>query len=214
MSLNNLIDNILQIVRNNNIAESEHISRHQIELWIHYYRAMLIKQAIDKGYDVDEAYVTTLEPIHLDRVQIVPGKFVFVSEKELPTLINFRYKPGVIAVRDMFGNLIQLGSYTKAKLQKYRKATCKDYIAWVKNNKIYVEGDSNQLEYISIDVILQDPTKDIPCYNPDDEYPVPSAMVPIIVQMILEKELRVMVASPSDVTNDSKDDNQNRYSNK
>ena len=55
MSLNNLIDNILQIVRNNNIAESEHISRHQIELWIHYYRAMLIKQAIDKGYDVDEA---------------------------------------------------------------------------------------------------------------------------------------------------------------
>ena len=110
MSLNNIIDNILQIVRNNNIAESEHISRHQIELWIVYYRAMLIKQAIDKGYDVDEAYVSTLEPIHLDRVQIVPGKFVFVGEKELPTLINFRYKPGVIAVRDMFGNLIQLGS--------------------------------------------------------------------------------------------------------
>ena len=62
----------------------------------------------DKGYDVDEAYVSTLEPIHLDRVQIVPGKFVFVGEKELPTLINFRYKPGVIAVRDMFGNLIHL----------------------------------------------------------------------------------------------------------
>nr|DAK71409.1 MAG TPA: hypothetical protein [Caudoviricetes sp.]DAZ38299.1 MAG TPA: hypothetical protein [Caudoviricetes sp.] len=30
-------------------------------------------------------------------------------------------------------------------------------------------------------MILEDPTKDIPCYNPDDEYPVPSAMVPIIV---------------------------------
>jgi len=43
----------------------------------------------------------------------------------------------------MYGNLIQLGSYTKAKLQKYRKATCADYIAWVKGNRIYVEGDSN-----------------------------------------------------------------------
>lgn len=214
MSLNNLIDNILQIVRNNNIAESEHISRHQIELWIHYYRAMLIKQAIDKGYDVDEAYVTTLEPIHLDRVQIVPGKFVFVGEKELPTLINFRYKPGVIAVRDMFGNLIQLGSYTKAKLQKYRKATCKDYIAWVKNNRIYVDGDSNQLEYISVDVIAEDPTELNACFDPDSEFPIPSAMIPTITQMILERELCFMITMPSDDTNDAHDDTQNRVSDK
>ena len=214
MSLNNLIDNILQIVRNNNIAESEHISRHQIELWIVYYRAMLIKQAIDKGYDVDEAYVTTLEPIHLDRVQIVPGKFVFVGEKELPTLINFRYKPGVIAVRDMFGNLIQLGSYTKAKLQKYRKATCKDYIAWVKNNRIYVDGDSNQLEYISVDVIAEDPTELNACFDPDSEFPIPSAMIPTITQMILERELRFMITMPSDDTNDAHDDTQNRVSDK
>lgn len=212
MSLNNIIDNVLQIARNNNITESEKLSKHQIELWVKYYRAMLIKQAIDKGYDVDEAYVSTLEPIHLDRVQTVPNKFVYVGDKELPTLINFKYKPGVLAVRDMFGNLIQLGSYTKAKLQRYRKATCKDYIAWVKNNKIYVEGNSNQLEYISIDVILEDPTKDIPCYNPDDEYPVPSAMVPTIVQMILERELRTLVTQPSDTTNDSEDDTQNLYS--
>ena len=49
MSLNNIIDNVLQIARNNNITESEHISRYQIELWVNYYRAMLIKQSIDKG---------------------------------------------------------------------------------------------------------------------------------------------------------------------
>ena len=34
MSLNNLIDDILNIIRNNNIAESEHLSRTQIEYWI------------------------------------------------------------------------------------------------------------------------------------------------------------------------------------
>lgn len=214
MSLNNIIDNILQIARNNNITESEHLSRHQIELWIKYYRAMLIKQAIDKGYDVDEAYVSTIEPIHLDVIQTYPGKHVYVGDRELPALISFRYRPGVVAVRDMYGNIIQLGNYTKAKLQRYRKATCKDYIAWVKGSKIYVEGDSNQLEYISIDCILEDPVNDIPCYDPDDEYPVPAAMVPTIVQMILEKELRVLVTQPSDITNDSKDDTQNIYSKK
>lgn len=212
MSLNNLVDNILLIARNSNIAESEHLSRRQIELWIRYYRTMLIKQAIDKGYDIDEAYITTLGPIHLDRDETVPGKFVYVGDKELPTLIGFKYRPGVVAVRDMFGNLIQLGSYTKAKLQKYRKATCKDYIAWVRNNKIYVEGDSNQLEYIEVDVVAEDPTEDKACYDPNSDYPVPMHMIPVITQMILERELRTLVAQPSDVTNDSKDDTQNRYS--
>lgn len=212
MSLNNLIDNILQIARNNNVAESEHLSRHQIELWIKYYRALLIKREIDKGYDLDEAYISTVEPIHLDREETAPGKFLYIGDKELPALIGFKYRPGVVAVKDMYGNLIQLGHQTKALLQKYRKATCKDYIAWVKGNKIYVEGDSNQLEYISVDVIAEDPSELKDCWTPDDEYPIPAAMIPTIIQMIMERELHIMVAMPSDTTNNSEDNTQNRFS--
>lgn len=212
MSLNEMIDNILLIARNSNITESEHLSRVQIEKWIISYRAMLIKQDIDKGRDVNELYITTIEPIHLDILETSPGKFVYVGDKELPKLIDFNYRPGVIAVRDMYGNLIQLGNYTKAKLQKFRKATCKDYIAWVKNNKIYVEGDSNQIEYISVDVIAEDPTELKACFNPNDDFPIPGAMIPIITQMIIDRELRVQLAMPSDTTNDTQDNTQNRYS--
>ena len=214
MTLNQLVDNILLIARNNNIAESEHLSRIQIEKWIIGYRAMLIKQDIDKGRDINELYLTTIEPIHLDREETVPGYFTYVGDKELPKLIDFNYRPGVINVRDMFGNIIQIGSRTKAKLQKYRKATCKDYIAWVKNNRIYVDGDSNQLEYISVDVIAEDPTELNACFVPDSEFPIPSAMIPTITQMILERELRFMITMPSDDTNDAHDDTQNRVSNK
>lgn len=214
MTLNQLVDNILLIARNNNIAESEHLSRAQIETWIIGYRAMLIKQDIDKGRDINELYLTTIEPIHLDREETVPGYFTYVGDKELPKLIDFNYRPGVINVRDMFGNVIQIGSRTKAKLQKYRKATCKDYIAWVKNNRIYVDGDSNQLEYISVDVIAEDPTELNACFDPDNEFPIPSAMIPTITQMILERELRFMITMPSDDTNDAHDDTQNRVSNK
>lgn len=214
MTLNQLVDNILLIARNNNIAESEHLSRIQIEKWIIGYRAMLIKQDIDKGRDINELYLTTIEPIHLDREETVPGYFTYVGDKELPKLIDFNYRPGVINVRDMFGNIIQIGSRTKAKLQKYRKATCKDYIAWVKNNRIYVDGDSNQLEYISVDVIAEDPTELNACFDPDNEFPIPSAMIPTITQMILERELRFMITMPSDDTNDAHDDTQNRASNK
>lgn len=214
MTLNEIIDNILLIARNNNVAESEHLNRAQIEKWVIGYRSMLIKQQIDKGRDVSEAYLTTIEPIHLDREETVPGYFTYVGDKELPKLIDFNYRPGVINVRDMFGNIIQIGSRTKAKLQKYRKATCKDYIAWVKNNRIYVDGDSNQLEYISVDVIAEDPTELNACFDPDGEFPIPSAMIPVITQMIMQRELSVMITMPSDDSNDAHDDTQNRVNNK
>lgn len=212
MSLNQLIDNILLIARNSNITESEHLSRIQIEKWIIAYRAMLIKQDLDKGRDVNEKYISTIEPIHLDVVETVPGKIVYVGDKELPKLIDFNYRTGLINVRDMYGNLIQVGSYTKAKLQKYRKATCADYIAWMKSNKIYVEGNENELEYISVDVIAEDPTELVDCYDPNSEFPVPEAMIPTITQMILERELRTLVVMPSDTTNNSQDNTQNIYS--
>lgn len=211
MSLNQLIDNILQIARNNNVAESEHLSRHQIELWISYYRAYLIKQWIDKDREIDDMFIQTIEPMHLDKIETAPGKIKYVGEQELPKLIAFNNRSGVVAVRDMYGNLIQLGNQTKAKLQKYRKATCADYIAWVKGNKVYVEGDSNILEYISVDVIAENPADLKDCFDPDDEYPVPGSMIPTIVQMILERELRTMVQMPSDQTNDSEDNTQNRF---
>lgn len=209
MTLNELIDNVLLIARNNNIAESEHLSRAQIEKWIMAYRAMLIKQDIDKDRDINEMYLTTIEPIHLDREEEVQGSYVYVGDKELPKLLDFNHRPGVVNVRDMYGNLIQLGSRTKAKLQKYRKATCKDYIAWVKGNKIYVDGDSNQLEYISVDVIAEDPTEADACYDPDSEFPIPEAKIPTITQLIMDRELRYMINMPSDDTNNAHDDTQN-----
>lgn len=212
MTLNQLVDNILLIARNSNISESEHLSRIQIEKWIIAYRAMLIKQDIDKDRDINDMYITTIEPIHLDVVETVPGKIVYVGDRELPKLIDFNYRTGLINVRDMYGNLIQIGNYTKAKLQKYRRATCKDYIAWLKNNKIYVEGDENELEYISVDVIAEDPTELVDCFDPNADFPIPEAMIPRITSLILERELRALVVMPSDTTNNSQDNTQNIYS--
>lgn len=215
MTLDEITDNILQIARNNNVAESEHLSRRQIQLWIHYYRAFMIKQWIDKERELenlDEMFIQTIQPIHLNKVETAPGKLLYVGDKELPKLIQFNNRVGVISVKDMYGNLIQIGNQTKSKLQRYRKATCGDYIAWVKGNKIYVEGDSNKLEYISVDVIAEDPTSLVDCWSPDMEYPIPASMIPTIMDMILKRELQVMVQMPSDTTNNSEDNTQNRFS--
>lgn len=211
MSLNQLVDNILLIARNSNVAESEHLSRIQIEKWIIAYRAMLLKQDIDKGYDIDSMYTTTIGPIHLNRIESIPGRFTYVSDTELPKLVSSHNNNGLCNVKDLFGNLIQVGDQTKAKYQKYRKATCNDYIAWLSNNRIYVQGDSNKLEYIQVEVVLEDPTEEQECFDPDSEFPIPSAKIPTITQLIMNNELKVLTAMPSDTTNDSRDDLQNVY---
>lgn len=209
MTLNQLIDNILLIARNSNVAESEHLSRIQIEKWIIAYRAMLLKQDIDKGYDIDSMYTTTIGPIHLNRIESISGRFTYVSDTELPKLVSSHNNNGLCNVKDLFGNLIQVGDQTKAKYQKYRKATCNDYIAWLSNNRIYIQGDSNKLEYIQVEVVLEDPTEEQECFDPDSEFPIPSAKIPTITQLIINNELKVLTAMPSDTTNDSRDDLQN-----
>lgn len=211
-SLNNIIDDVMLQARNSNIGESEKLSRRQVEMWIHNYRAYLIKQELDNKSitELDPAYVQTLSDIHLDEQSNKYGQTVYVGDKTLPDLVNFKNRPGIVCVKDKVGNIIQLGSETKMKFQSSRKYTCNDYIAYVKGNKIYVEAAESALEYIDVDLVMQDPTDLQECFDPDGPYPVPDRMIPTIKDLIFSKELRIMPQMPSDQTNDSEDDNQNR----
>lgn len=210
-TLNSIIDDILLELRNSNIAESEHISRIQIEQWIANYRAMLIKQDVDKGRDINPMYVQTIPCVHINKINSDAGHIEYIGNIELPKLIDFHFRTGLIYVKDMFGNLIQVGNETKMKYQKYRKYTCGDYIAYLKNNHVCVEGPGNdhQLEWIEIGVIAENPADLNECFNPDDSYPVPAHMIPTIKDLIFTKELNIMHQMPSDETNNSRDDIQN-----
>lgn len=210
MTLNQLIDDVLLEARNSNIAESEKLSRRQIELWIKTYRAFLIKQDLDKDRTINPLYTQTIR-MHISKVEEDPEHFEYVGDDKLPKLIDFNYRPGVVSVKDSHGNLIQVGSETKMKFQKYRKYTCNDYIAYVKGDEIYVESRNNLIEYIDVEVIAEDPTETIMCYDPnEDEYPIPGAMWATIKQLIFTRDISTMIQMPSDTTNDSNDDTQNR----
>lgn len=210
MTLNELVDDILLEARNSNIAESEKLSRRQIELWIKTYRAFLIKQDLDKDRTINPLYTQTIR-MHISKVEEDPEHFEYVGDDKLPKLIDFNYRPGVVSVKDSHGNLIQVGSETKMKFQKYRKYTCNDYIAYVKDDYIYVESRNNLIEYIDIQLIAEDPTELIMCYDPnEDDYPLPGAMWATVKQLIFTRDIPTMLQMPSDTTNDSNDDTQNR----
>lgn len=211
MTLNELCDDVLLEARNNNIAESEKLSKRQIELWIKSYRSMLIKQKLDKKEPLDDMFTQTIR-MQVNKIENDPGHFEYIGDKELPTLLDTKWFTGLIQVKDAYGNIIQIGSETKMKFQKYRKYTCKDYIAYKKGTKVYVEGDANTLEYIDVKVLAEDPTEDKLCYDPDkDEYPLPSYMWPTIKDLIFSKDFYTLSMQRSDMTNNTNDNTQNTY---
>ena len=208
MTLQNLVDDLMLEARNNNIAESEKLSKHQIILWIKSYRAMLIKQKLDKKEPLDDAFTQTIR-MHVDKIENDPGHFEYVGDKELPKLISTKTNFGVIQVKDAYGNIIQMGSETKMKFQKYRKYTCKDYIAYKKGNKIYVEGDSNMLEYIDVKIVAEDTTELKGCYNIEtDDYPLPMYMWGTIKELIIKQDFGIMFRMVSDTSNNTNDSTQ------
>lgn len=208
MTLNQLIDDVLLEARNNQITESEKLSRHQIQLWIISYRAFLIKQDLDRKRDINPDYVQTIK-MHISK-RTYEGHDVYVSDDELPALIDSNFQTGVISVKDLYGNILQLGSETKMKLQKYRKYTSNDYIVYQKHNRLFLQDQNNLLEWIQVDVIAEDPTELIMCYDPyEDRFPVPAAMWATIKQLIFDREFNIMISAPSDITNNSQDDTLN-----
>lgn len=211
MTLSQLCDDVMLEARNNNIAESEKLSKRQIELWIKSYRAMLIKQKLDRKEPLDDMFTQNI-CMHVDKIENIPGHIEYIGDRELPKLLNTKWFTGLVSVKDAYGNIIQIGDETKMKLQKYRKYTCKDYLAYKKGDRVYVEGGLNTLEYIDVKVIAEDPTENKLCYDPDkDEYPLPAHMWPTIKDLIFSKDFYTLSLQQSDVTNDTKDNVQNNY---
>ena len=105
MTLSNMVDDILLEARNNNIGESEKLSRHQIILWIKSYRSMLLKQKIDKEEQIDDMFKQTLR-MHVSRIERDPGHFVYMTDQDLPVLLNTKKLNGLLQVKDAFGNII------------------------------------------------------------------------------------------------------------
>jgi len=214
-TLNSIIDDIILEYRNNNVSESENLSRNQIEQWITQYRSILIKQDIDKGRDINPDYVQSIEGIKLNQIDcavnsgLVSNKHRHVTSIDIPNAIDFHFKSGIINITDPFGNELQLSNKNRAGMQKNRKYTSNEYIAYKEGKKIMVEGPG-ELEYINVYLIPENPSEVTDnlgrkiCFDINTRYPIPANMIPTLKELIFTKELKLNY--PSDASNNSNND--------
>lgn len=208
-TLNMLIDDILLTIRNNNISESDDLSRIQIEQWIHYYRAMLIKQDVDKGREINPSYMQILDNMELEKVPVYAGidpaaiKNKLQTVKDIPKPLDFHFGNGIVLVTDMYNHVIQHMVPMRSHWQSARKYSGCQFTYHYEPDKIFIEGCKvdcpETLKYIRVRGVFEDPTK--AGYDADTPYPMPVNMIPTLKQLIMERELMVMLQMPSDDKN-------------
>lgn len=225
ISLTTIIDDILLLVRNNNISESEDLSRSQIADWVKAYRKKLWKERLDElkklklneGDDleqlVDEDLLTIKEvgPLMLEDVESYDGVPTF-TKRTIDTLENVFNNSGssILSIHDQIGTNIQYMNHIRRHYQYYRKYTGGDLTAYYQDDKhVYVQGleDKNNLRNIWVRAVYEigdnDDSDDDADDADEDEIKIPGWMVPDIKNHILKNELAFMLNRPSDDSNNA-----------
>ena len=225
ISLKTLTDDILLLVRNNNISESEDLSRAQIHAWIKAYKNQIWKEERDrkkllaKQWQLewddqnDDEFIKKVETGPLE-LEVVP------SNSEIPTFTKRTVEPlkdvldnsekSILAIHDQQGENIQYMNHIRRHYQYWRKYTFGEMTAYYKDDgHIYVQGltDKEQLKYIY--VLWLKEVKDDTDDGDDDDAPdeddilIPAWLVPLIKERILKNELAFMLNRPSDDSNNA-----------
>lgn len=223
-SLKEIIDDLLLIVRNSNISESEDLSRSHIAAWIDHYRRMLWKKHLDELKNAEKAGASLED--------LVDGEFLIMKEtlhhlvpvesKEDPKKPTFTKRTedtlenlysnkwtSILAVHDEDGENIQYVNHIRRHYQYFRKYTFGEMTSYYMDDKhVYVQGlqDQGDLEWIYVLAIYEVPTDDADEEeDPEDEddVQIPTWMVPDIKKLIFNNELAFMINRPSDDTNNA-----------
>lgn len=209
-SLRTIIDDILLIVRNNNISESEDLSRAQIASWVIQYRAYLAKKQAEQdeqtGDDTepsDTINSTTIGPLELEdwnnSAEDDCCGYMFKKTKE-KVLTTEDSESDITSVYDQNYCPIQYMYNQRKHFHRFRRYTYNEPTCWFDNGYIYVEGsDLDNIESIYVTGNI-----DLEGYaDGEDDVTIPGWMIPDIKKAIMTNELAFMLKRPSDDSNNS-----------
>ena len=208
-TLRSVVDDILLMIRNNNVSESEDFSRAQIALWVLAYKNAILKKRQDKAKEDkknddtdDDDTIKTIGPLELIDEEPLDKTCLYRkrTKEKLPELSGSS-DCSIISVQDQEGCPIQMMNEKKRHFHFFRKYTFGELAWWYENEYIYLQGltDLNMLRYIWVSGVFTDSDKDAD----EDDIKIPGWMIPDIKQMIMKNELAFILAMPSDDDNNS-----------
>jgi len=217
ISLNAIVTDLLEIIRQAKVSRSEPISKRQLEGWVHQYRALLIKQDLDKGKMPNPDYIQEISALEVEVIDKADGSnidtdtYMLKTTLALPNTLDLNRKSGFMYIGSIDGREFQFIAEGRSQWQQFKRYTAKDNIVFLRNNYLYLLSVT-PLKYISVRGVFEVPTEVSAFVNPnittrtaslDAAYPIPINMVSALKEMLLKSELGIEYKMFSDVTNDS-----------
>jgi len=218
VSLNTIVTDLLEIIRQAKVSRSEPISKRQLEGWVHQYRALLIKQDLDKGKMPNPDYIQEIPTIEIsvidqaDNGSVDSDTYMMKTTLALPNTIDLNRKSGFMYIGGIDGKEFQFIPEGRSQWQQYKKYTKNDNIAFLRNNYLYLLTVT-PTRYITVRGVFEIPTEvtgftnvNMPTRSADINaaYPIPINMLPTLKEMLLKNELGIEVKMFSDSDNDSR----------
>lgn len=224
ITLKDITDDILLLVRNNNISESEDLSRAQIHIWIKTYKNLIWKETRDKRKQMkfqgllddgieDNEFVKRIEvgPLMLEDVESKDGTPTHTKRTVEPLKdVLDNAESSILAIHDEQGENIQYMNHIRRHYNYWRKYTFGELTGYYKDDgHIYIQGlvDGGMLEYVYV-LYLQEVKDDMSNGEGDDapdedEIEIPAWLIPSIKERIIKNELSFMLNRPSDDSNNA-----------
>jgi len=226
-TLNELSYNVLNIARGGLSSDDDRLNLRQIKFWIEYYRAKLIYEYSQQAVSRHKAESTTIDPqlvqdlglLTLEEVDKADSNVIdwncTVKRVAIPKLVDLPNNKGLVWVglADKQTPIILTPSNIVG-IRKNLRFTGNMRRAYFIGGYLYVTDPFNEdICYINVRGIFDKPLDVevtgadgvVSCITDEDQYPMPEYYVSDIVQRILSIELNMLIRSPNDEINDSRE---------
>jgi len=226
-NLNTIVYDIINIAYGGESTDDADISFRQVAYWVKQERSLLLSQMMSRKVRVPAACVEYLNCIYLEPVdaseccEVDMGVHVLRSINPIPTTVQRNGRDSILAVESLDGErAFSETTATRRKWNKYNKYTSSNQRWYIKNNHLYISCDL-RIEAVSVTGVFEDPEdvwKTNHCtsaaspilsacqYDWEFPFPISLSMAEQVTSIILTKRINIILSTPSDETNNAKDD--------
>ncbi len=220
LTLPKIIYNLRNLIRDNR-SDDIRVTDRQLEFIVNYYRAKLIKQDADKKRPISSNVIQDLGKVALTKMDIselsgiVTGDNILRTTSHIPKLIELNDKDAIMYVGGLDKvSSIDFISKTQSKWNRHSKYGSKLPTSYTRNGYLYVVNFPKNTKFINIEGIFANPREvalyknaGISCFNIDlDPYPISEYMISTINDMVLTKELSMLLSIHPDNVNDASEE--------
>ena len=208
-------------------SDDADVSFRQCAYWVMQERSMLLTQIMSRKVRVPSVCTEYLNCVYLEPVdaseccEVDLGVHVLRSISPIPGTIQRNSRDSILAVESLDGaRAFSETTDTRRKWNKYNKYTSSNARWYLKNGYLYVSCDI-LIKAVKVTGVFEDPTevwKMNYCtsaknpiisaceYDWDFPFPISFSMAEQVTNIILQKRINIILATPGDETNNANGD--------